>query len=83
MIKNSSKAEDRLGDFTTDLRVLVISLMALVVGAISALVAFGLVWLIGVMTNLAFYQRLSATFVSPPPRGDMRKIPVPSRMNAI
>src|SRR5215470_8740321 len=65
MIKNSTKTEDRLADFTTDLRVLVISFMALIVGAISALVAFALVWLIGVMTNLAFYQRLSATFVSP------------------
>jgi H+/Cl- antiporter ClcA len=65
MIRNSKNTEDRLADFTTDLRVLVISFMALIVGAISALVAFALVWLIGVMTNLAFYQRVSSTFVSP------------------
>src|SRR5262249_38056315 len=54
-----------LGDFTTDARLLVIVAMAVVVGAISAFVAVALVWLIGVITNLAYYHRLSSTMVSP------------------
>ncbi len=56
---------DSLADFTRDTRILVLSLMAIVIGAMSALVAYALVWLIGLITNLAFYQRLSATFTSP------------------
>jgi H+/Cl- antiporter ClcA len=39
--------------------------MAVVVGAISAPVAFALVWLISVITNMVFFQRFSAEFVSP------------------
>ena len=58
-------AEDRLADFTRDRRVLMLSLMALVVGAISAVVADALVWLIAVITNVAFYHRFSAVFQSP------------------
>ena len=49
-----------LADFSTDRRVLLLSVMALLVGAISAVVAYGLIWLIAVITNLAFYQTLSA-----------------------
>ncbi|HEY7113648.1 MAG TPA: chloride channel protein, partial [Thermoanaerobaculia bacterium] len=56
---------DALADFTTDRSVVVLTLMALVIGAIGALVAYALVWLIGVITNLAYYQRFSSTFVSP------------------
>lgn len=56
---------DRLADFSTDVRVLYLSAMALVIGAISAVVAWVLVWLIGAITNLAYYQRLSPIFVSP------------------
>ncbi|MBV8859509.1 MAG: chloride channel protein [Acidobacteria bacterium] len=62
---NSSKVEDRLADFTRDRRVIVLSLMAVLIGAISALVADALVWLIAVITNLAFYQTLSSVFRSP------------------
>ncbi len=62
---NQSKREDRLGDFTTDTRVLKLALMAVVIGAISALVADVLVRLIGFFTNLFFYQRLSTDFTSP------------------
>jgi CIC family chloride channel protein len=58
-------AVPRLGDFTTDPRLLVLTLMALVVGALGALVAYALVWLIGAITNLVYYHRLSATLVSP------------------
>src|ERR1044071_2447996 len=57
--------EDRLADFTRDRRLLILSALAVVIGAISAVTAFALVWLIGVITNVAFYQRFSASFASP------------------
>jgi H+/Cl- antiporter ClcA len=57
--------EDRLADFTRDKRVIVLSGMALIIGALSALVAFVLVWLIAVITNLAFYRQLSSVFQAP------------------
>ena len=57
--------EDRLADFTQDKRVIVLSTMALVIGMLSALVADALVWLIAVITNLAFYQQFSSVFQSP------------------
>ncbi len=44
---------------------LLLSAMALVVGAIAALVAFALYWLIGAITNLAFFGRFASSFVSP------------------
>jgi chloride channel protein, CIC family len=59
------RAEDRLADFTRDKRVLLLSLMALFIGALSAVVAKVLVWLIAIFTNLTFYQRFSSDFVSP------------------
>ena len=39
---------------------LLLSAMALVIGAIGAVVAYALIWLIAAITNLAFYQRFSA-----------------------
>jgi chloride channel protein, CIC family len=60
-----SSARERLGDFTTTPRVVVLSLAAVAIGAVSALVAWGLLRLIGVFTNLFFYQRWSAALVSP------------------
>ena len=65
MTSRVERAEDRLADFTRDKRVLILSLMAIVIGALSAVVAKILVWLIAVITNLVFYQTLSAQFVSP------------------
>jgi H+/Cl- antiporter ClcA len=56
---------DRLADFTTDARLLIITPMAAVVGVISAFVAVALVWLIGSLTNLFYYHRLSSALVSP------------------
>ncbi|MEO8453512.1 MAG: chloride channel protein, partial [Gemmatimonadota bacterium] len=53
------------GDFTADRRLIVLSAMAVVVGLWSALVAWFLVWLIAVITNLAYFHRLSAAPVSP------------------
>jgi chloride channel protein, CIC family len=57
--------EDRLRDFSTNKRLLLITPMAALVGVISALVAYVLVWLIGLITNLAYYHRLSTTLISP------------------
>src|SRR5690349_6186407 len=57
--------DDRLGDFTADSRLLIITPMAAVVGVISAFVAVALVWLIGSLTNLFYYHRLSSALVSP------------------
>jgi hypothetical protein len=48
-----------LADFSTDRRMLLLSAMALVIGAIGAVVAYVLIWLIAAITNLAFYHRLS------------------------
>jgi len=62
---NTTRVEDRLADFTRDKRIIILSLMAVFIGAISAVVADILVWLIAVITNLAFYQRFSSVFVSP------------------
>ena len=59
------RPEDRLADFTRDVRVILLSLLALAIGVLSALVAFALVNLIGLITNLAFYARPSWEFVSP------------------
>ncbi|HEY6660862.1 MAG TPA: hypothetical protein VI031_06960, partial [Pyrinomonadaceae bacterium] len=60
-----AEIEDRLADFTRDRRILLLSLMAVAVGASSAVVAKALVWLIAVITNLTFYQRFSSDFISP------------------
>ncbi|HTU74057.1 MAG TPA: chloride channel protein [Trebonia sp.] len=54
-----------LGDFTVRPRVLMISAIALVVGGASALAAFCLLRLIGLITNLVFYQRVSFALVAP------------------
>ncbi len=56
---------DELADFSTDRRVLVLSGLAVGIGVAAALVAYALVWLIAVITNLAYYQRFSSHFVSP------------------
>src|SRR5512138_3183907 len=55
----------RLADFTTDARVLLLSGMAVIIGAISSLVAYVLVLLINLFTNLAYYQRFSTQPASP------------------
>jgi H+/Cl- antiporter ClcA len=65
MTETADRVEDRLADFTRDRRILLLSLMAVVVGVFSALVAKALVWLIAVFTNLTFYQRFSSDFISP------------------
>jgi H+/Cl- antiporter ClcA/CBS domain-containing protein len=59
------RAEDRLADFTRDNRILILCVMAIVIGLLSAVVARVLVWLIALITNLVFFQRLSSDLISP------------------
>jgi CIC family chloride channel protein len=55
----------RLGDFTTTRRVVPLSLIAVAIGVLSAFVALVLLRLIGLFTNLFFYQRWDFALVSP------------------
>src|SRR5438105_6831 len=55
----------KLGDFTTTPRVITISVIAIVIGGASAFVALALLKLIGLFTNLFFFQRWSTALVSP------------------
>lgn len=59
------EALGKLGDFTTTPHVILISMMAIVIGVISAFVALILLRLIGLFTNLFFFQRWSTALVSP------------------
>ena len=59
MSDNSSRAAlDELGDFTTTTRVLPISALAVGIGVAGAFVAAALLKLIGLFTNLFFFQRV-------------------------
>ena len=59
------EAAGKLGDFTTTPHVILISLLAIGVGVLSAFVALALLRLIGLFTNLFFFQRWSTDLVSP------------------
>ena len=61
----ASRHDDRLSDFTTNSRLLILAAMAVVIGVMSSLVAYALVWLIGVATNLVWYHRYSSVLTSP------------------
>jgi chloride channel protein, CIC family len=56
---------EKLGDFTTTPRAIAISALAIGIGFISAGVAWVLLKLIGLFTNLFFFQRWSTAMVSP------------------
>jgi chloride channel protein, CIC family len=56
---------EALGDFTTTSRVIGISVLAIGIGVVSAYVALALLRLIGLFTNLFFYQRWGSALVSP------------------
>ncbi len=61
-----SREEDGLlGDFTVTRRVIPISFLAVVIGVACAYVALFLLRLIGLFTNLFYYQRWSFDFASP------------------
>jgi chloride channel protein, CIC family len=59
------KSADLLSDFDRNLRLIQLSLMAIVIGIASAFVAYALVWLIGAITNLCYYGKLSHVLSSP------------------
>ncbi|WP_235215593.1 chloride channel protein [Phaeacidiphilus oryzae] len=54
-----------LGDFTVQPRMLKITAWALPVGGAGALAALGLLRLIGLVTNLVFYQRWNTAMIAP------------------
>ena len=54
-----------LSDFSTGPRVLLLCLFAVPIGIIGALVSKGLLWLIAVITNGAFFLRFSSLPVTP------------------
>jgi CIC family chloride channel protein len=60
-----SKELRMLGDFTTTNRVLPIAGLAMVIGVVGAYVALALLRLIGLFTNLFYYQRVSSGLISP------------------
>jgi len=53
-----------LGDFSVSRRMLVITAFALPIGALSAGVTWALLRLIGLITNLVFYQRFGTALVA-------------------
>ncbi|HLY17448.1 MAG TPA: chloride channel protein [Bryobacteraceae bacterium] len=56
---------DKLGDFTMTTRALFISGLAIVIGFASAFIALALLRLIGIFTNLFFFQRWGTSMASP------------------
>jgi chloride channel protein, CIC family len=54
-----------LGDFSASVRIIPISLLAIVIGLLSTFVALALLRLIGLFTNLFYFQRWSTALVSP------------------
>ena len=64
-MKVEKTLDNRLGDFTTDARVFLLTGMAIVIGAASAFVAYILVWLIRGITDLAYYAKLTLTLDVP------------------
>jgi H+/Cl- antiporter ClcA len=62
---HASRAPKELGDFTTTSRVVPITLLAMAIGVLAAYVALALLRMIGLFTNLFFYQRWSTELVSP------------------
>ena len=58
--KNSTPEE--LGDFTATVRVIPIALIAIFIGVVASYVAWFLLKLIGLFTNIFYYQRFDTTF---------------------
>jgi chloride channel protein, CIC family len=56
---------DELGDFTADSRIILLSIIAVGIGVLGAFVALVLLRLIGLFTNLFFFQRWGTALVSP------------------
>ncbi len=58
-------AEDRLGDFTTSVRVLRLVPVAIGIGVLSTGIALALLDMIGLFTNLFYFQRVGISLVAP------------------
>lgn len=65
MQKGKAIERDNMADFKVDRRVWLLSAIAVCLGVLSALVAFALLWLINVITNLAYFHRFSSQNASP------------------
>ncbi|TWE11356.1 chloride channel protein [Rudaeicoccus suwonensis] len=63
--QTSIRDVSQLGDFTATPRMITITALALPVGAVSAVVAWTLLRLIGLITNVVFYDRLDTRLVAP------------------
>jgi H+/Cl- antiporter ClcA/CBS domain-containing protein len=63
--KHAGNLTPELGDFTTTSRVIPISLLAIAIGLLSTLVAWTLLRLIALFTNLFYFGRISTVMVSP------------------
>ena len=61
----AQNGRETLGDFTTTVRTLPISLLAMGIGALCAFVALVLLRLIGLFTNLFYFGRWNTSMVSP------------------
>ncbi|MGA8028741.1 MAG: chloride channel protein [Bryobacteraceae bacterium] len=59
------KHSEELGDFTTTIHVIPISLLAMLIGLLASYVAWFLLKLIGLFTNLLYYQRINTALSSP------------------
>jgi len=65
MTTHQNSEHARLADFTTDLRVVPLSLISIGVGVLGAYLALGLLKLINLFTNLFFFHHWSFEFKSP------------------
>lgn len=59
------KGAEKLGDFSASPRIIPIALLAMAIGLVSSFVALALLKLIGIFTNLFYFQRWSTELVSP------------------
>src|SRR3954469_15426854 len=62
---NHKAGADSLRDFRTNKRVILLSILAIPIGALSAVVAKALIWLIAIITNISFFGRFSSLPVTP------------------
>jgi len=65
MSNSPKQRSERLGDFTTSPRVIMLSVLAIGIGVVSTYVAWLLLRLIGFFTNVFYYGRTSTELVSP------------------
>ncbi len=64
-MRKEEREEEKLSDFTATWRIIPLSFTAIGIGLVSAVVALGLLRLIGLFTNLFFFQRWDTALVSP------------------